>query len=387
MQLIDASHLIEKNYKKNQKRVIKLNKEGTAFVQCLAAEQSSLEIFQLLSDIHQVIKVYGSRCKKIVIAIGHFNPADKLVYILIESIVYTLLNVFNIEVGFFIKEFKHNINTAGWIYTPLKKAVEAGIIKSEFNLAFHNDFSKNHYRRVLRDPEDMEATSALVTDIKTFLNRFHMKDEFDNNFALVIGELVDNAFGHARTPCLVDIDITENDFKNADDQDDKVYYGINAVVLNYSDKCLYDDIMDKIEHKYYKDESRYKNVEKAYRYHKNFFQKGYSKEDFFLISAFQDEISGRPHESYSGGTGLPELVRTLEEAADGDYCYVLSGKNSLLFLKEYLDYSKEGWIGFNESGNYEEDIPDLDCISSSYTFLPGTGYNFMLVFEGEKDYE
>lgn len=383
--LLDASLLIENNFRKNQKRIKKIADGGTYYIECPNKEQTSIELFQILSEVRSAIKVYGNRCQTIVVFIPVFNPRDKLVYILLESILYTIVNTYHKKIDLRVGQFNHNINTQGWLYTIPRKIVEFGYDEREFNLYFQNDFSRNHYRKVLTDPSDDTAPARLVTDIKTFLDRFHMKDEFDGKLAYTIGELADNALCHTQTPCLIDIDITEEDFTSTESED--IYYSVNVVVLNFSEKLLYDDIIQKIEHKYYKEDSRYTFVEEAYQKHSKQFCKGYKKEDFYLISAFQDEISGRPNESYSGGTGLPELIRTLEEYADEDFCYVLSGRNSLLFQKELLNFTQEGWIGFNQSGNYLEDIPNLNCLSTSYTHLPGTGYNFMLVFKGERDGE
>lgn len=382
--ILDASLLIEKNYRKNQKRIKKVSAHGEYVIECFSEEQSSLELFNILSEVKSVIKAYGTRCSKIILLIRTFNPRDKLVYILLESILYTIVNIYHKQIDMRIGSFDYNINTWGWVYTPSCKIAQVGY-DNEFNLYFQNDFSKNHYRKVLTDPYDEEAPARLVTDIKTFLDRFHMRDEFDGKLAYTIGELADNALCHAHTPCLIDIDITEKDYM-AENSDD-VYYAVNVVVLNFSEKFLYDDIIEKIEHKYYKADSRYTYVEEAYENHSKHFGKNYGKEDFYLISTFQDEISGRPNESYSGGTGLPELVRTLEEYADEDFCYVLSGHKSLLFRKEMLNFTADGWIGFNVAGNFLEEIPDTACLSSSYTLLPGTGYNFMLIFKGEQDGE
>lgn len=383
--LLDAALLIDKNYRKNQKRLRKLSSDGTYYAECPNNEQTSLEIFQVLSEIHSALKAYGARCRTIVVYIRLFNPRDKLVYILLESILYTLVNTYHKTIDLKIGEFNPNINTQGWLYTIPRNIAQFGYNESEFNLYFQNDFSKNHYRKVLTDPTDDSAPARLVTDIKTFLDRFHMKDAFDGKLAYTIGELADNALSHAQSPCLIDIDITETDYTQ-DDTDD-IYYAVNVVVLNFSEKLLYDDIIKKIEHKYYKEDSRYTFVQEAYQKHSERFCKKYRKEDFYMVSAFQDEISGRPNESYSGGTGLPELIRTLEEFADKDFCYVLSGQNSLLFQKELLNFTKEGWIGFNQSGNYLEEIPNPRCLSTSHTHLPGTGYNFMLVFKGDHDGE
>lgn len=379
--LLDASLLIEKNYKKNRTRIRKVSSNGEYFIDCQSQEQTSLELLQILSEIKAVIKAYGGSCRKIILLFRIFNPRDKLVYILLECILYTIMNAYHKQVDMRVGGLDLNINTEGWRYTPSCAIAQFGY-NNEFNLYFQNDFAKNHYRKVLTDPTDVEAPARLVTDIKTFLDRFHMRDEFDGKLAYTIGELADNALCHAHTPCLIDIDITEKDYQATDSED--VYYAVNVVVLNFGEKCLYNDIIEKIEHKYYKTDSRYIYVEEAYKKQSMHFDKKYGKEEFYLVSTFQDEISGRPNESYSGGTGLPELIRTLEEYADEDFCYVLSGHSSLLFKKEMLNFDEDGWIGFNSFGNFLEEIPDTTCIDSSYTFLPGTGYNFMLIFKGDQ---
>lgn len=173
--ILDASLLIEKNYRKNRKRIKKVSTHGEYVIECFSEEQSSLELFNILSEVKSVIKAYGASCSKIILLIRTFNPRDKLVYILLESILYTIVNIYHKQIDMRIGSFDYNINTWGWVYTPSCKIAQVGY-DNEFNLYFQNDFSKNHYRKVLTDPYDEEAPARLVTDIKTFLDRFHMRD-------------------------------------------------------------------------------------------------------------------------------------------------------------------------------------------------------------------
>ena len=154
-------------------------------------------------------------------------------------------------------------------------------------------------------------------------------------------------------------------------------------MLNFSDKCLGDEIKEKIKNHYYKDSKRYDSVENAYVFHKTRFKKAYTEEDFFNITAFQEKISGRVNETKSGGTGLAELIKNLQEYAYEDYCYIMTGDKGLFFKKELLNYDENNWVGFNEDRNYLTNIPCKDALVRSHTYLPGTGYNFMFVFKEE----
>lgn len=80
--LLDASLLIEKNYKKNRTRIGRVSSNGEYFINCQSQEQTSLELLQILSEIKAVIKAYGRSCRKIILQFRIFNPRDKLVYIL-----------------------------------------------------------------------------------------------------------------------------------------------------------------------------------------------------------------------------------------------------------------------------------------------------------------
>lgn len=382
--MFNSKGLIEHNYNSKRRNSVKMNKKGEVCICCNSRHFDGSNFRALLSDIYYVIKVYGKACKKIVVAIPHFFPNDKMVYVLLESVFYTLLFVYGYEVDFLVQEYTYNINSVGFVDSALCRLAKDGLDKNAFQKDFNNYLARNHYRKVIVNNESDTAVSLMVTEIKTFLYRFHAREPFDKELAMMIGELVDNAFGHVQTSCLVDIDISDCDFEYKDDDSGKKYYSVNLCIINLGEKCIYDDIKDKILNEKYINSKRYDMVKKAYYMHRNFFNKLYNENKFFMISSFQDEISGRPNETTTGGTGLPEMVKNLEEYAFDDYCYVLSGKEMLLFKKNYLNYTSQGWIGFNRENDFINHEPETEILLKSETYVPGTGYNFMLVFEGEQ---
>ena len=111
--LLDASLLIEKNYKKNRTRIRKVSSNGEYFIDCQSQEQTSLELLQILSEIKAVIKAYGGSCRKIILQFRIFNPRDKLVYILLECILYTIMNAYHKQVDMRVGGLDLNINTEG----------------------------------------------------------------------------------------------------------------------------------------------------------------------------------------------------------------------------------------------------------------------------------
>lgn len=89
------------------------------------------------------------------------------------------------------------------------------------------------------------------------------------------------------------------------------------------------------------DSARYWRLREIYMHHRRFFREGYGDDEFFMLSAFQDRISGRPNEYLIGGTGLPTLIKWLEVQADGNNCYVLSGRRKMQFIRSLLEYDED----------------------------------------------
>ena len=62
---------------------------------------------------------------------------------------------------------------------------------------------------------------------------------------------------------------------------------------------------------------------------------------------------------------------------------MITGNRALYFREEYMKRS-DGWIGFNETGDYIEKPPSKNVIGVCPVYIPGTGYNLHFVMKKEK---
>ena len=224
-----------------------------------------------------------------------------------------------------------------------------------------------------------EYLSRLMEDICYFLKNNGVDEKSKNELAEVLIELVGNALEHGQKECLIDIDISrlyQKDGGNAS------YYGLNAVVLNYSDILFYQPLREKMLH-YGNLPERYRFVFQAQEYHLRNLNDKYLKEDFYTVSSFQHQISGNIRKKEAGGRGLTQLVYSLQERADNHFCYIWSGNRMMRFEHDYMYYDDNKLIGFNKEKNYLSAIPDSNLFRTTKTFFPGTAYNLNFAIRKE----
>lgn len=336
--MFDCEKLYEDNKSKHKKRkYIQLRKQGIVNINLKEELFDARGIVKALNDIDYVIKTYKRACKKIVFVCNKFQPADKLTYILLETMIYDLIINKGYDVAINLRNFRPGIDTEGI------------------------------------------GMSTLLGELKTFFLTSDLKKENTDQLAEMISELVDNVGDHTEADCLIDIDISQSNYKKVGDETGE-YIAVNAVVFNLGDKRLCDDVRKKIENHYFDKSDRYELVETAYNSHKAFFDKNYNEEDFFNIVSFQDGISGRKGETATGGTGLTQLMKSLEANADDHGCYVMSGNRGLFFLPELLEYNEDNWLGFNQQKDFLTARPDAKVLLKSNAFICGTAYNFTLIY-------
>lgn len=125
-------------------------------------------------------------------------------------------------------------------------------------------------------------------------------------------------------------------------------------------------------------------VKIAYNNHKPHFDYvGYCEDDFYILSSFQDKITGRNEMATTGGTGLTTLVSNLTYRSDAYNCYVISGFRKLNFITQYLEINEDYWYGFNDEKDFINFPPAKCCFQSNPFFMPGTAYNLNFVLEKE----
>ncbi|MCH5209815.1 MAG: hypothetical protein J1F01_02520 [Oscillospiraceae bacterium] len=387
---MDCHKLITKNLKYSHRARI----DGDTII--IPIENNLLHHSQIQKIISTLsITLFKKKIQNIKFVSHDIGFGDKLTYILFECLVYALIKNYKKNVYFLFNKYTKNITAAGIEQSLLWKRITNDITDQGLVEQFDKrHINLEHFRQIVKNDPLLTSPSTLITDVQFFLNsaitrveklqQAKLDREYISKVSEIVSELASNASEHAKADCLVDIDVSA-EWRRADN--DKSVVAINLVVLDFSQTLLGDNLCRKIENFDALNLSdaildRYETVKKAYRYHATHFDSNYTKEDFFNIASFQNQISSRIDKA-TGGTGLPKLLRILLEQTDLDICYLISGDRMLRFTLDNLQFAGD-WVGFNKSHDFISDIPDKNSISHSSLFLPGCAYNLNLVIKPEE---
>lgn len=313
--------------------------------------------------------------------IGRVMFEDKLTYVCFESICYSLIKK-GYKVYVDINPIT-NIWTEGISVSPIAELYLSKHNIEEFIAKFKFDVTKIHYRFLAKVEDNFngELPSRVLSDVRFFLTSMDIDEKYAKDIAEVVSELVDNSLEHSSSDCLIDINVSM-DYKKVNDPNGE-YFGINIAIMDFSEQLLGSKIKKLLlSNNYILDDNKwYQKLHTAYEYHSKVWDSNYDEEDFFVLSAFQRNISSRQIDYCTGGTGLTTLISTLEKASDAYNCYVITGNHLIRFKHDFLGFDDNYWVGFNNTSNFISDIPDLSNISRSRLFYPGTAYNLIFVFK------
>lgn len=333
-----------------------------------------IEISRICNFINQIINRHNLAALPIDINLaGPFQ--DKLSYVLLECIIYYMIVNNSCKLTLQCNG-KFNIFTEGLHHSCLGYYNN----KEEFENHFENDISVNHYRKVVKRDSKETEISTRVQDIESFLKNLGINSEYVAKVSNVIGELIDNAIEHGDSDCIVDIDVTNDYMKNTPEGQGKSYYGLNIVVVNFSNNKFGESLGKKLKCKDLL--PQYDKVLAAKIIHQQSFDARYTESDFNAVASFQHRISGRENTA-TGGTGLTQLIKVLEEQSDYADCYVLYCDKVLVFKKDCMERDKDEWVGFNRVNSFMTAVPDEDCVGCSGFYMPGMAYNLNFVIEKE----
>lgn len=383
--------IIKKNSAK--KKVEIKRKDGETVLNLKAKNFNADNINEFISMLKKVINQQKIK-KEIVVLLDFEKFADMLVNVIFENIIYTLIAKYKFNVIFrYSQKFRDSNKGAGFVNTLLARLIARKIDT--------NKFCEQYLSKVINEREFRELISynnvkdnylgRLNFDITNCIQNSGITRSYATNIANIVAELVDNANEHASSDVLIMINIDDTYEESTGDD----CWAVNVVVLNYGEKLLFSGIKAKINtYDTNTVNNKYIVVKQAFQNHKKFFDEYYTEEDFFNITTFQHDISGRDGEFKSGGTGLPVLLESILKNSYDSNCYVMSGNNVIHFIRKYLN-SREGWYAFNENGNYVDSKPacyvkeekEAKPISKSLTFLPGTAYNLQFIKKKEKNNE
>ncbi len=356
---------IVKLKKRNKKDYWLYKKSGIIF--------TGEHIYELINVVNYLLE-NDNKNTPICIRLESITFADKLVYIILECICYYLLEKRDLMVDI---NFENRISSDGIKHSPLIRCNNKILV---FKNKFFKDDGNKHYRRLIeyntiKEDYLTEIGSEIYFFFKHILN---INDDINHKLSETITELIGNSIEHGNSDCLVDIDVTDDKYYkknicNTESHDDS-FFGINVVVLNFSKTLLYDELKKRLDN-FDCISDRYNMVIKAKEHHHANLHKNYKFNDFYVVAAFQNRISGKSEKGISGGRGLYTLIKSMDEKSDNHNCYVLSAKRILSFKKEFLQCDENDFIGFNSQHNFLSCIPDVNSFDDCHTYFPGTAYN------------
>ncbi len=334
---------------------------------------SGKQIHKLICILNNIIETDKFKFP-IKINLNTITFADKLVYIVLECICLYLIFNQNRDI---ILNYKHenHIGNSGIEFSPLNQ-IKYNCNQKLFYECFFDHLSKRHFRKIIINSEIKTSyLNIVLTSIYKFLENLSIDRDTIGLLCEAIIEVVGNAIEHDHSDCLIDIDVTDDNYKKIGDNENNSYYGVNVVVLNFSHTPFYKKLQDKLLSCKTNLNERYTEVQNAKSKHSEHFSNEYTESDFYTIASFQHKISGSVAKGESGGVGLTTLIKSLEEKSDGNYCYMLSEKRVLFFYKDLLKHNSNNFLGFNRDNDFLNRIPDLSIFRSCDTFFPETSYN------------
>lgn len=376
---------IKKIFERNaRKSTPKLNKASVEFI-CRDKEFGAEQIMKLIAFVNGINSKYGNINMPIYLFFGNVEIIDKLSYILLECICYSLIKDYRHAVAISWQP-KNNILTQGVFSSPLKLINgNAARLSPKFIEKFKSEIYFYHFRKVIsEDKTDTNYLGSLQQDIYNFLSTFYIEEEYKDDIVEMIGEIVGNAIEHAQSQCLLDIDVTTDHSKCIETEtQDGNFYGINIVILNFSDVLFGDRLKQRLQKDELNTDDRYTILKKAYLNHQKYFSDEYMLDDFCNMASIQHKISGDTNKGRAGGRGLTTLIKSLQDKSDTDKCYVLSGKRIIFFEKELLEYDADEWLGLNKEKDFINNIPDEGVVHKCLVDFPGTAYNLNFVLKRE----
>lgn len=331
---------------------------------------------------------------RIDIFLGEVIIADKAVWLLFEAIIYYTFKNSKFKIALYMNiedDFIYNHTFfCSILYKSLIESNRRGrelILKDYYVEQYQKKLhiNNNWYRRFISREQFRlwrSSISPIYQDLYVFFNSLFEDDEWADELSELISELINNVDAHTESDCIVDIDVSEVQNKSSQE----LYKKVAIVVMNLSENCIYDRVMNNIKTEYYeKEDVLYEKIYRAEKEHKQFFDERYKEEAFYILAAFQNHVSSRKNNStQGGGTGLALLTEkiknTLSKTKD-DFSYVLSGDRMILFEKELLVKDEDGLTCFNSKGNFIERRPEDNILETSALVVPGTIFHLMLIKE------
>lgn len=345
-----------------------------------------LKILSWLNGLKHEKKISNST---IYLNLGSAQPVDNLTITFLEYVCYyAITNLkYRVIVNFHFQDKVCLLNDKD---TLLKYLRSFKNLTKTFIFEYEQQYSKYYlsteiYKRAFNVNTTMKNSvfhSKLNQEIYQSLGNYTlMNEEQSLDLSETITELVENAIEHGQSDCFLTIYSPNNPILSK--SSNAIYHGVDVSLFNISKKNMGDDVLLKLSNN--DTEGQWKEVfdkvDTAHSNHKKKYNLDYDEESFGMLAAMQLNITGRAGIQDTGGTGLPKMIKSLQESAYLDNCYVISGRKGFWLCKEYLDTESDGYLSMNENHDFINEIPNKDTLLKLENAFPGTGYHLSFVFE------
>ena len=350
------------------------------------------------------IDIKGKSILPIFIDLQDVCFADKLVYVMMETIIHYLIENKNwlVTVQGTIKpeNCSNGVNYSSltygnWSISTMSKKTFKDTVSNE------NCIRRRYYKYNRKETDELSYTRFFVnqtnninniaSDIYSFFNNSSIiksieKDKINCLFHTIM-EMISNSTEHAQSPYIYDIDLRKVTHQLNADLQGKEYIAINVALWDFSNVRIGDAIKRKIhiidslsptDDKYIEQIGLkgeiYKKLLTCYHIHNSFWDQHYTEDEFFALAAFQPGITGRANPGSTGGAGLSHVLDFLFDYPDNYRCYCLTGDTIINLNKDYLLKDTDKWYSFTKNGFFSSSKPCEKCITKSNFFYPGTAF-------------
>lgn len=365
-----------------------------------------LEEVKLLTSFLHVIPTdtNGRNILPIYLDLQNVSFSDKLVYVLLETVIYHLV----VEKNWIIS-VQGNIRSEncsnGVRFSSLTQGnlSDSMLCQPNFNDVVEEKKSirNQYYKYNRKETSDLCLTRSFVressdvnivaSNIDYFLRNSSILESVTenniNNISNTIMEMISNCSEHIQSSYAYDIDLKKVVHRVNSNLCGKEYIAINVALWDFSNVRLGDAIKRKVavlrklkpsDPKYIEQvglkEKIYKKLLSAYDNHSSFLDDDYTEDQFFSLAAFQPGITGRKEPGSTGGAGLSHVLDFLCEYPDNYRCYCLTGDIIISLNKKYLSKDADNWYSFGERDGFLTNKPSKQCITKSNFFYPGTAF-------------
>ncbi len=348
----------------------------------------------------------GKNLLPIYINLDRAKFADKLVYIMFETVILYLINnkkwLVSIEGDFEPENCSNGVQNCSlakgnWPISEMDNPDfdlnmsnwnRIRIEKYKYNRVETNSLSQSRYF-----VNNTNGTNNVASDIYEFLEKSPVLQETDpktiGEIAKTILEIKDNCAEHTNSPYIYDIDVKKVVHGGQSNLEGRNYIAINVGVWDFSNARLGDAIKEKINIIESSSSTQeqvsgqmgrktdvFQKLLEVCDIHKKFFNDDYTYDDFFALSAFQPGVTGRSLPGSTGGAGLSHVLDFLIDYSDNYKCYCITGNTIINLDRKFLSKDDNDWYTFNDMKEclFTNSKPSPTCVSKSPLFYPGTAF-------------